>query len=288
MINPSQNGAEVPKPNLRAMGDRVEALLRELGASPNLMKAREKAEELTGVLVQLYGSALSRVLEIVYDSAGAARTDIFDRLCADDFVASVMILHGLHPVSLDERVHNALESVRPYLKSHEGNVEILRIAEGVVYLRMAGSCDGCPSSAMTVKVAIERAIFEACPEITEVRAEGVDTAVKIQRKASDWVSLESLPQLRSSKIASSEIEGMPVLFLHSGSELYAYRNQCAACLNALSTATVEWPLLTCFSCGQQYDVLRAGRALEGGKHNLEPLPLVLEKDRLRLAIPVTA
>ncbi len=287
-MNSSQNGADVSKRNVRTMGDRVEALLKDLGASPNLMQARAKAEELTSVLVQFYGSGLSRVLEIVYDSAGEAQQHIFQRLCADDFVASLLILHGLHPISLEERVHSALESVRPYLKSHEGNVEILGISDGVVHLKMAGSCDGCPSSAMTVKVAIERAIFDAAPEITEVRAEGVQAGPKVQRKASDWVSLESLPELRSSKMVSSEVEGTPVLFLHADGELYAYRNQCAGCSNALNTATLQWPLLTCFSCGQQYDVLRAGRALEGGERNLEPLPLVLEKDRVRLAIPVTA
>jgi len=287
-MNSAHNGADVSKRNVRTMGDRVEALLKDLGASPNLMQARAKAEELTATLVQFYGTGLSRVLEIVYDCAGEAREEIFERLCADDFVASLLILHGLHPLSLEERVHKALESVRPYLKSHEGNVEILRIADGVVHLKMAGSCDGCPSSAMTVKVAIERAICDAAPEITEVRAEGVQAAAKVHRKASDWVSLESLPELRSSKMVTSDVEGVPVLFLHSGEELYAYRNQCARCSNALNTATLQWPLLTCFSCGQQYDVLRAGRALEGGEQNLEPLPLVLEKDRLRLAIPVTA
>lgn len=286
-MNSVENGADVSKKNVRAMGDRVEALLKDLGASPNLMQARAKAEELTGVLVRFYGSGLSRVLEIVYDSAGEAREHVFNRLCADDFVASLLILHGLHPVSLEERVHNALESVRPYLKSHEGNVEILRIADGVVHLKMAGSCDGCPSSAMTVKVAIERAIFDAAPEIVEVRAEGVQNGQKVQRKASDWVSLESLPELRSSKMVSSEVEGTPVLFLHAEDELYAYRNECARCSNALGTGTLQWPLLTCFSCGQQYDVLRAGRALEGGERSLEPLPLVLEKDRVRLAIPVS-
>ncbi|MDQ6734944.1 MAG: hypothetical protein M3Z35_12680, partial [Nitrospirota bacterium] len=121
-MNSSQNGADVSKRNVRTMGDRVEALLKDLGASPNLMQARAKAEELTSVLVQFYGSGLSRVLEIVYDSAGEAQQHIFERFCADEFVASLLILHGLHPISLEERVHNALESVRPYLKSHEGNV----------------------------------------------------------------------------------------------------------------------------------------------------------------------
>ena len=52
---------------------------------------------------------------------------------------------GSIPPILESRVEQALERVRPYLRSHGGNVEMLGIAEGVVRLRMLGSCNGCPS-----------------------------------------------------------------------------------------------------------------------------------------------
>ena len=84
-----------------------------------------------------------------------------------------MCLHGLHPISVEERVELALESVRPYLKSHEGDIEIASVADGVATLRLQGTCDGCPSSSATVKLAVERAILERVPEIYEVRAENV-------------------------------------------------------------------------------------------------------------------
>jgi Fe-S cluster biogenesis protein NfuA len=96
---------------------------------------------------------------------------VFARLCEDPFVESLLCLHGLHPLSVEERVQRALDGVRPYLKSHEGGVEIATIEDDVVVLRLEGTCDGCPSSEATVKLAVERAILDRVPEIRSVRAE---------------------------------------------------------------------------------------------------------------------
>jgi Fe-S cluster biogenesis protein NfuA len=68
------------------------------------------------------------------------------------------------------REGTGVESLYPFLYS--GGVELVGIdPEGVVHLRLEGSCDGCPSSTQTVKLAIERAIEEAAPEVTAVEVE---------------------------------------------------------------------------------------------------------------------
>ena len=59
------------------------------------------------------------------------------------------------------------------LRSHHGDVELVGIMSGVVRLRMQGSCHGCPSSALTLKNAIEEAIYAAAPEVAEIAVEGV-------------------------------------------------------------------------------------------------------------------
>jgi Fe-S cluster biogenesis protein NfuA len=82
------------------------------------------------------------------------------------------LLHGLHPLDLETRVRQALENVRPLLRSHGGNVELLGLAGAVVRLRMLGSCDGCPSSALTLKSAIEDAIFERAPDVIGIEVDG--------------------------------------------------------------------------------------------------------------------
>ncbi len=170
------------RPDQQALCERIETLLAGFDGAPAPGKARAQAEQLVSALMQLYGGGLCRMMEIVDETDKAVCEPLFDRFASDPMVAGILSLHGLHPVPVEERVHRALESVRPYLKSHAGNVEILDIRGSVVHIAMAGSCDGCPSSAQTVKNAIERAIFDAAPEISEVRAEGTEPAA-------DWSML---------------------------------------------------------------------------------------------------
>jgi Fe-S cluster biogenesis protein NfuA len=99
------------------------------------------------------------------------------------------LVHGLHPESLDSRVEAALVSVRPFLAQHGGDVELLGIDDelGAVKLRLLGSCDGCPSSASTLRGAVEVAIIEAAPEIIRIVVEeptkpAVSTPISLSTK----------------------------------------------------------------------------------------------------------
>jgi Fe-S cluster biogenesis protein NfuA len=168
--------------DLRAAGDQIEALLAEV-ASLGDPRARAKAEQLVQLLMRLYGGGLERILEIVDEEGGAAADRLFDCLAADSLVSSLLILHGLHPLDVETRVRRALDTVRPYLGSHGGDVQLLGVEQGVVRLRLVGSCDGCPSSAITKKLAIERAIAEAAPEVTAVEIEGEAVAAAVPAKS---------------------------------------------------------------------------------------------------------
>lgn len=153
-------------PDIQAVGERVEALLAEFASTSDPTTAG-RAEELVGLLVDFYGAGLARILELLDEQAVTP-------LLADKMVAGLLVLHDLHPQSTEERVLAALERVRPYLGSHAGDVEYLGLdPDGTVRLRLAGSCDGCPSSALTVKMAIEKGIEDVAPEVTKVEVEGV-------------------------------------------------------------------------------------------------------------------
>lgn len=263
--------------NLREMGNRIEALLESIkGANP--ATARVKAEELVRTIVQFYGTGLTRVLEIVDEAAGEASPAIFERLSADSFVSALLLLHDLHPLTLEERVANALESVRPYLKSHEGGVAITQIRDGVVSLRMEGSCNGCPASAQTVATAIENAIKEAAPEITEVRAEGVRDPDSGLRIMSDWLPL---PELTPNATAHLDINGTPALVMRNEYGVHAFRNQCPSCFRGLASAAMVWPNLKCANCGAQYDLS------ERPGSRLEHFSVSTDGPRMQVAIPVT-
>jgi Fe-S cluster biogenesis protein NfuA len=159
----------VPEPqNLRAAGDRIEQALDELHATAD-PRTINLAEEILRLVTELYGAGFARVIGLASQHAPGLMADFV----GDELVASLLLVHGLHPESLDSRVEAALVSVRPFLAQHGGDVELLGIDEdlGAVKLRLLGSCDGCPSSASTLQGAVEVAIVEAAPEIVRIVVE---------------------------------------------------------------------------------------------------------------------
>jgi Fe-S cluster biogenesis protein NfuA len=156
------------QPNLHAIGDRIERLLDDIRASED-RRAIANAEDLLRLVTELYGAGLARIIDVVaQDSPG-----VMDTLRADELVSSLLTVHDIHPDPLPARVDQALTSVRPFLAQHGGDVELvdIDIEAGAVLLRLLGSCDGCPSSSVTLQHAVERAILDAAPEIGTIDVE---------------------------------------------------------------------------------------------------------------------
>ena len=268
---------------------RIERLLAELETLSDPV-ARDRATETVQALLDLYGEGLARVLATVGEERARVAAD-------DELVAHLLFLHGLHPVPVAVRVHDALEEVRPYLGSHGGNVELLGVEDGVVRLRLEGSCSGCPSSAVTLKLAIEEAIFKAAPDVESVEAEdpGAEPAPAVSGiplpivqvapggaapgpangDGAGWATAGGLPELSGGGKVIKDVAGEPLLFLRLESDYYAYRPQCPGCGASLEGAALKAAELACLECGHVYDARRAGRCLDRPQLHLEPVPLLV-------------
>jgi Fe-S cluster biogenesis protein NfuA len=152
------------------LSQRIERLIARIEAAPD-PSVRADALELTRSLMELHGAGLDRMMEIVA-RAGASGYALMEDFAGDDLVAGLLLLYGLHPHDLRARVMKALDETRPFLQSHGGDVELLGVTDGTVRLRLAGSCRSCSSSTMTLKLAIERAIYDAAPDVNEIVTEG--------------------------------------------------------------------------------------------------------------------
>ena len=159
------------EPGFQQRIGRIETLVHTLeqAADP---ATRADAQDLVQAILDLHGAGLARVLDRLAE-AGAPGLAVLDVLGRDELVGSLLVLHGLHPLDLEARVQQALDTVRPYLRSHGGEVALLGVEGGVVRLRLEGSCHGCPSSASTMKHSIEEAIAAAAPDATGIVVEGV-------------------------------------------------------------------------------------------------------------------
>ena len=71
---------------------------------------------------------------------------------------------------MKDRVQKVIERIRPAVQMDGGDIELIDVVNGVVKLRLVGSCSGCPSSTMTLRMGIERAIRAEVPEIAGVEA----------------------------------------------------------------------------------------------------------------------
>jgi Fe-S cluster biogenesis protein NfuA/nitrite reductase/ring-hydroxylating ferredoxin subunit len=269
---------------------RTEQLLDELERLPD-GSARSTATELIAALLDLYGAGLGRIVDTV---AARDSGELAQALAEDDLVSHLLLLHGLHPVPLGERLAGALDEVRPYLESHGGNVELLAIEDGAVRLRLQGSCSGCPSSTVTLKLAIENAIRRAAPEIGEIVADGVEPApepgpalLQIEPPAS-WAMVGALSDLDGAPLLK-QVEGEQVVFLRVNANVYAYRPECPCCHDSVVGGVFDGTQLSCPACGVHFDVLRAGRCLDWPQYHLEPVPLLVDRDGLvRIALGAAA
>jgi Fe-S cluster biogenesis protein NfuA/nitrite reductase/ring-hydroxylating ferredoxin subunit len=257
----------------RELVGRVEQLLDEVEAIPD-PAARGAATEMAGALLDLYGEGIVRLAAQVPDPGALAH---------DELVSHLLLLHGIHPVPVEDRVRAALEEVRPYLDSHGGGVELLDVAGGTVHLRMRGTCSGCPSSAVTLKLAIEEAIRKHAPDVDEIEAQDAGPAPALIELAppapaatngNGWRTAGSLPQLRADGTVLKDLAGEPVLFARVDGTFYAYRPACAGCGHSLEDAELEAANLRCAGCGRSFSMVLAGRCLADPDLSLTPLPLL--------------
>ena len=287
-------------------GDRIEELLGVLAGTGQ----GAVAEELVRLLVGLYGDGLTHIVGALQDD-GDAGAAMLERLTGDPLIESLLLLHGLHPLDVDARIQRALDRVRPYLGSHAGGVSYVGVTDGVARLRLEGNCDGCPSSTVTVQLAIEGAVQDAAPEVTEVVVEGVTAPpaapapVLLQIGArpggtpgtgagpaapgagpGSWVTLAEMGPPSARPITTTAGD-LAILVCSVRGTLYAYRDACAACGTGMGSGQLAREVLTC-ECGAAYDVSRAGRGLTDPALHLDPLPLVTDSHGVRVAVPAAA
>lgn len=292
---------------LREASTRIEQALQEVAAiaDPQL---RGRVEQLLRLILELYGEGLARTVEILADDP--AGNPLLARLTEDDLVASLLLVHGLHPESVAARVERALDEVRPYLGSHGGDVELLGVEDGVVRLQLLGSCDGCPSSSVTLKLAVEGAIEAAAPEVVALEVldapgatgshnglipleslmrppagTGADPPAAAPSQGPQWEQVPATELPQGPGLTRTSRVGIDIVLARTTSDLYAYHDRCAACGGGIAAGELHGDVLTCPACGAEYDLCAAGRPLSGAAGHLEPLPLLRREHGVEIAVP---
>lgn len=149
----------------RAIGERltrIDELIEKVEHVPG--PTTDAAMESLQALSEVYGEALARVMD-------AADSGLVEKLIGDELVRHLLVLHDLHPDSVQGRVERALDDVRPYIESQGGTVELAEIDGAVARVRLSGSgCKSCSSSASPVQEAVTDSVLALVPELSSVEA----------------------------------------------------------------------------------------------------------------------
>ncbi len=284
--------------------DRVQELSSEVDSLPDA-HARELAQDLVSAVIAMYGDGLARIIEVISQSREAGAT-ILDQLSQDGAVASLLLIHDLYPVSLEQRVVEALDTVRPYMESHGGNVELVGIDDGVAKLTLQGSCNGCAASRATLELAIKQALDEHAPDLVGLEVAGVTEEPAVTGVAlpmagvelpivhaepelplapAHWVPVQEGGRPAPGSLRTVEVDGVALVLADVDGTLLAYADECASCGASIGDGELSGGMLRCRACDAEFDLPRAGRAAGGEPLQLRPVPL-LEAGGVRVAISV--
>lgn len=223
-----------------------------------------------------------------------------ERVAAADLdhplVQDLLMMYGFGEVEPELLAEEALDTVRPYIESHGGEVELLGVDGGIVRVRLQGACVGCAGSAMTLKRGIEEALREHLPGFTEVVAEesqpepiatGFALPMAVMKRPV-FVDVGADADLAEGELRAVDADGTPVLLARHGGDVYALRNGCAVDGLPLegSRLTVEG-ILVCPWHNCAYDVRSGGRVDdEPGAVPLQVVPVAVRDGSLKVAVNV--
>jgi len=237
---------------------------------------------------RLHGEALRRLVKALKSEPGAFAA--LKSAAGDEFVYAVLRRHGLLKPSLDERVENALASVRPMLAAHGGDVELVCIAPPSVEVRFTGACDGCAASLLTFHAGVKKAVEAACPEITAVvQVKGSGEAVGdyispfAQADRGTWHPAATLADLRQTEIFAVSLKTQNFILVRRGGGVSCFSDACAHLGLPLRDGLVTENSLVCAHHGFRYD-LASGRCQDAPELGLTPYPVRIVEDRVEVRL----
>lgn len=313
------SGAEAQGYDAEELLGRLGALVGELEQHPDT-EVREKALDLVQIILKLHGEALRRMLT-TFESL-PMKSEIYARMLGDEVIRALLTIHDLLPEELETRVARAVEGLRPFLISQGCDVKLVGVDGGRARLRLMRNGRGAPPVA-ALKLEIEKVLDVAAPELLGIDIEGVAEQVEATAKAAAMLGAMIAPprsgaaaaaapparlvQLKRARPDTSNVSGtwvsvvralgfedghfrvvshaeINLLVCKLDGEFYAYHNACAEGGRALDGAAFEPPVLTCPCHGHRYD-LRRGRSVEGPGLRLASLPVKIEDDKVKVALP---
>ena len=281
----SGNSSEPEKPVPEKPASDLDVLLKDIQSLENVVAGWDEQQSNTVEALRraddaLHKEAIARLIRAVKQVPEAMVA--LKSAVGDEVVYAVLRHLEIIRPSLQERVEQALESVRPYLATHGGNVEMVGLEPpDSVTIRLLGACDGCPASGLTLSEGIEKAIREYCPEITSIsKARGGPMAKPVdgvpvnfvspfaRSEGAGWEYAAPLAEVPEQQIMVATVAGNEVLLSRFGETVTCYQNACAHLGMPLDMGEVKNGILICPHHAFEYS-LQTGECLTAPQVQLQ-------------------
>ncbi|HIC79916.1 MAG TPA: hypothetical protein EYH07_07015 [Kiloniellaceae bacterium] len=272
----------------------LEAMLQDIAALEALAADwpeahRNAALARSRAIDELNAEAFRRLIRALKAAPGMAAA--LRAAAADEVVYAVLRRHGILKPSLFERVDAALDTIRPTLAGHGGDVELVRVEPPLAEVRFLGACDGCPASMLTFYAGVKKAIQDHVPEITEVKqAKGLGggggeavhfTSPFAAQQTDGWREAAALAELPDGATKVVEVAGHSLLLSRFGDKVTCFENACAHMGMPLDGGEIADGLITCPYHAFQYS-LESGECLTAPEVQLQPQGVRVVGERIEV------
>lgn len=290
---PAETAAEPSFQELARRVDEAAERVAELDAP-----ARRTAEELKSAIEAVHRAGLVTIVRRMR-ADDRARELLFE-LVDEPEVRLLLILHGIIRADPMTEASRVLDTVRPGLRSHGGDVELVRIEDGVAYVRLQGACNGCSMASVTMRNGVEEALIESVPVITRVEVlpnEPSPTLIPLSEvrvgrdpREEGWVQtakVEDVPdgEVTPMRVVARDGGETEVIVINLDGRLNAYVNACAHQGMPLDTALLDTSAatITCPWHGFCYDAI-SGECMTAPGAQLEQLPLRIDEGHVWIRV----
>jgi Fe-S cluster biogenesis protein NfuA/nitrite reductase/ring-hydroxylating ferredoxin subunit len=274
---------ETAEPTFEELAARVDAAVSAVASMD--ISSRATADELRAAVEAFHRDALVAIVRhLRADDHGR---ELLFQLVDLPSVHAVFALHGIIKAPLMTRAMTALDSVRPYLQSHGGDVELVEIREGVAFVRLQGSCNGCSMSAITLREGVEEALVSGVDEITAIDVlptEPTEASIPltaIGRKPTDtgWVPGPATDDIADGAMVRFDVDDDSFVITNIGNRFAVFRNECVHQGMTLDGGSIDENTLTCPWHGFRFDAT-TGECLSSPGAQLQQVPLRIEDRRV--------
>ena len=283
---------EKDAPEIVSFEQRAEAVDEALKAVEELDgEAKKAASALKDAVEAFHREALVHIVKTLKDDP-SGKPILFD-LVDDPSVRAVLGLHGIIRADPMVRAKVALDTVRPYLQSHGGDVELVRIEDGAAFVRLQGSCNGCSMSAVTLREGVEEALVKGVDEVDRVEVlEDEPTAAFIplsavgKKKSEDtgWVSGPSASEVPEGEMLRFDVdtgmkEAESFVVTNVDNRFAVFRNACVHQGLTLDGGMMDDGVIICPWHGFKFEA-SSGECISAPGAQLEQVPTRVEDGKI--------